>query len=151
MSSFFAGHGFHLIQSIHYIHHSSNQTPRLAPCPPCFAFTSWHPPLRIQTLARTWKLVHANPPNLARRGSKSLPPEMVSWRPAQRFCWTKRSALLWGKKLLSVQIQPLTPFTNSVDPCRPSIVWEYNRNKVSICIVFPAAKSACPRVSKWTI
>ena len=97
MSSFFAGHGFHFIQSIHYIHHSSNQTPRLAPCPPCFAFTSWHPPLRLQTLARTWKLVHANPPNLARRGSKSLPPEMVSWRPAQRFCWTKRSALHGGK------------------------------------------------------
>lgn len=75
------------------------------------------------------------------------------WFPGgQRKGFAGRNDLLWfGGKIVECSDTTSHTFHKSVDPCRPSIVWEYNRNKVSICIVFPAAKSACPRVSKWTI
>lgn len=75
------------------------------------------------------------------------------WFPGgQRKGFAGRNDLLcFGKKIVECSDTTSHTFHKSVDPCRPSIVWEYNRNKVSICIVFPAAKSACPRVSKWTI
>lgn len=151
VSSFFAGHGFHLIQSIHYIHHSSNQTPQLAPCPPCLKFSplgTHHCGFKLWQELGNWCMqIHQT----------SLVEDQKAchqkWFPGgQRKGFAGRNDLLcFGGKIVECSDTTSHTFHKSVDPCRPSIVWEYNRNKVSICIVFPAAKSACPRVSKWTI